>query len=119
MTEFELKLEIPAHRTQAVEAAVRRGRTTRQRLQARYFDTHSKAMGNEFRDYIFQNQLEVNQQNLRGFAEKFGSAHKVDLPFVIAPGLGPRLVAVGAALAVVAFVLPWITSMFVAEAPAS
>ena len=52
---------------------------------ARYFDTHSKAMGNEFRDYIFQNQLEVDPQNLRGFAEKFAAAHKVDLPFVIDP----------------------------------
>ena len=44
MTEFELKLEIPAHRTQAVTAAVRRGRTDRQRLQARYFDTHDRAL---------------------------------------------------------------------------
>ena len=44
MTEFELKLEIPAHRTQAVAAAVRRGRTTEQRLQARYFDTNDRAL---------------------------------------------------------------------------
>ncbi len=44
MTEFELKLEVPAHRTQAVQAAVRRGRTTQQRLQARYFDTHDRAL---------------------------------------------------------------------------
>jgi protein-disulfide isomerase len=55
-------------------------------VMARYFDTHSKAMGNEFRDYIFENQLEVNPQNLRGFAEKFATAHKVDFPFVIDPG---------------------------------
>lgn len=34
----------------------------------------------------------------------------LELPFVIAPGIGPRLVASGAALAVVAFVLPWIPS---------
>ena len=52
---------------------------------ARYFDTHSKAMGNEFRDYVFENQLEVNLQNLRSYAEKFAAAHKVDLPFVIDP----------------------------------
>jgi len=52
---------------------------------ARYFDTHSKALGNEFRDYIFQNQLEVNLQSLRSFAEKFAASHKVDLPFVIDP----------------------------------
>ena len=52
---------------------------------ARYFDTHSKALGNEFRDYIFENQLEVDPQNLRSYAEKFATAHKVDLPFVIDP----------------------------------
>jgi protein-disulfide isomerase len=54
-------------------------------IDARYFDTHSKALGNEFRDYIFANQLEVTPQNLRGFAEKFAAEHKVDLPFVIDP----------------------------------
>jgi protein-disulfide isomerase len=52
---------------------------------ARYFDTHSKALGNEFRDYIFANQLEVTPQNLRGYAEKFAAEHKVDLPFVVDP----------------------------------
>jgi protein-disulfide isomerase len=54
-------------------------------LMARFFDTHSKALGNEFRDYIFANQLEVTPQNLRGFAEKFGTEHKVELPFVVDP----------------------------------
>jgi hypothetical protein len=43
-------------------------------------------MGNDFRDYIFENQVEVNPQNLRSYAEKFAAAHKVDLPFVIDPG---------------------------------
>src|SRR5580693_7303138 len=52
---------------------------------ARYFDENSKELGNEFRDYIFANQLEINPQNLRGYAEKFGSDHKVGLPFVIDP----------------------------------
>jgi len=52
---------------------------------ARYFDTHSKALGNEFRDYIFANQLEVNPKNLRLFADKFAADHKVDLPFVVDP----------------------------------
>ena len=52
---------------------------------ARYFDTHSKQLGNEFRDYVFENQLEINLQNLRSFAEKFAAAHKVDLSFVIDP----------------------------------
>jgi len=52
---------------------------------ARYFDTHSKELGNQFRDYIFENQLEVNISNLRSYAEKFATAHKVDLPFIIDP----------------------------------
>jgi len=52
---------------------------------ARYFDTHSKQLGNDFRDYIFDNQLEVNRQNLRSYAEKFAAAHKVDVPFVVDP----------------------------------
>ena len=52
---------------------------------ARYFDTHSKAVGNEFRDYVFENQLEINQQNLRSYAEKFAASHKIDVPFVIDP----------------------------------
>jgi protein-disulfide isomerase len=55
-------------------------------VMARFFDTHSKALGNEFRDYIFQNQLEITPQNLRGYAEKFAADHKVDFPFVIDPG---------------------------------
>jgi len=55
-------------------------------VMARFFDTHSKAMGNEFRDYIFENQLEITQQNLRSYAEKFGAAHKVDLPYLLDPG---------------------------------
>src|SRR5215831_12721902 len=52
---------------------------------ARYFDTHSKELGNQFRDYVFENQLEINQQNLRSYAEKFAASHKIDLPFVIDP----------------------------------
>jgi protein-disulfide isomerase len=54
-------------------------------LFARYFDTHSKETGNQFRDYIFENQLEVNPQNLRSYAEKFAASHKVDLPYLIDP----------------------------------
>jgi protein-disulfide isomerase len=54
-------------------------------IMARYFDTHSKALGNDFRDYIFSHQLEINPLNLRGYAEKFAADHKVDLPFVMDP----------------------------------
>lgn len=54
-------------------------------VMARYFDTHSKALGNDFRDYIFQNQLEINPQNLRSYAEIFAREHKIELPYVIDP----------------------------------
>jgi protein-disulfide isomerase len=54
-------------------------------VMARFFDTHSKALGNEFRDYCFENQLEINPQNLRGYADKFAAEHKVDLPYLIDP----------------------------------
>lgn len=54
-------------------------------ILARYFDTHSKAVGNEFRDTVFQHQIEITKETLRSFAEKFAAAHKVDLPFVIDP----------------------------------
>jgi len=54
-------------------------------VMARYFDTQSKSLGNEFRDYIFEHQLEVTPQNLREYADKFASEHKTSLPFVIDP----------------------------------
>jgi triphosphatase len=44
MTEFELKLEVPAHCAEAVEAAVRNGPVVRQRLLARYFDTPDRLL---------------------------------------------------------------------------
>jgi len=52
---------------------------------ARYFDTHSKDIGNAFRETVFAHQLEIFPQNLRGFAEKFAAEHKIGLPFVIDP----------------------------------
>jgi protein-disulfide isomerase len=52
---------------------------------ARYFDTHSKEMGNEFRETVFAHQSEITPQNLRGFAEKFAADHKVGVPFIVDP----------------------------------
>jgi len=54
-------------------------------ILARYFDTHSKPLGNEFRDTVFRHQLEITKATLRPFAEKFAAAHKIDLPFVVDP----------------------------------
>jgi protein-disulfide isomerase len=54
-------------------------------ILARYFDTHSKDIGNAFRETVFEHQMEINPQNLRGFAEKFATEHKIALPFVVDP----------------------------------
>ncbi len=52
---------------------------------ARYFDSHSKQLGTEYRDYIFQHQPEITPPTLRAFSEKFAADHKLDLPFVVDP----------------------------------
>lgn len=52
---------------------------------AHYFDSRSRQLGSDFRDYIFEHQPEIFPTNLRQFAEKFAADHKVDLPFVVDP----------------------------------
>jgi protein-disulfide isomerase len=52
---------------------------------ARYFDTKSKKLGDEFRDTVFQHQSEITKDNLQGFAEKFAAAHGTALPFALDP----------------------------------
>jgi protein-disulfide isomerase len=52
---------------------------------ARYFDTHSQKLGDDFRDQVFAHQMEITPGNLRAFAERYASEHKVELPFVIDP----------------------------------
>jgi protein-disulfide isomerase len=52
---------------------------------AHYFDSRSKELGVQFRDYIFEHQPEIFPSNLQQFAERFAADHKVDLPFVIDP----------------------------------
>jgi protein-disulfide isomerase len=54
-------------------------------ILARYFDTHSKEIGNAFRATVFEHQLEITPQTLRAFAEKFATEHKIALPFVVDP----------------------------------
>jgi protein-disulfide isomerase len=54
-------------------------------VTAHYFDSKSKALGIEYRDYIFVHQPEIIPSNLRVFSEKFAAENKVDLPFVIDP----------------------------------
>ncbi len=52
---------------------------------ARYFDSHSKQLGTQYRDYIFEHQPEITKDNLRSYSEKFAADHKVSLPFVVDP----------------------------------
>src|SRR5277367_4760788 len=52
---------------------------------AHYFDSRSKQLGLDYRDYIFEHQTEIYPAVLRSFSEKFASDHKVDLPFVVDP----------------------------------
>jgi|ERR1700746_2926154 protein-disulfide isomerase len=54
-------------------------------ILARYFDSQSKQLGEEFREYIFQHQPEITPQTLRAFAERFANDHRTALPFVVDP----------------------------------
>jgi protein-disulfide isomerase len=59
--------------------------STEAAVNARFFDTKSKQLGDEYRLFIFQNQAQVTKSNLRGMTERFADDHKVALPFVIDP----------------------------------
>jgi protein-disulfide isomerase len=66
-------------------------------VNARWFDTKSKKLGDEYRDAVFAHQNEITViengtyngdkglPNLRAFTEKFAAEHHVALPFVIDP----------------------------------
>jgi protein-disulfide isomerase len=54
-------------------------------VMARYFDTKSKALGEEFRGFLFKNQPSITKENLRGIAERFAEERKIALPFVVDP----------------------------------
>lgn len=64
-------------------------------VNARYFDTISKKMGDDYRLFIFSNQPTITKANLRGVTERFAADHKVTLPFVIDP-MGELLAKVNA-----------------------
>ncbi len=55
-------------------------------VNARFFDTKSKQLGDDYRDYIFANQVSIETPDqLRQFTQKFTAAHGVALPFAIDP----------------------------------
>ena len=56
-------------------------------VNARWFDTKSPALGNEFRDQVFANQPYIyNLGMLREFTQKFAQSHSIALP----PSLDPQ-----------------------------
>lgn len=55
-------------------------------VNARWFDTKSKKLGDEYRDSVFANQPSIVDLNgLRQFTEKFARDHDIALPFAIDP----------------------------------
>jgi len=54
-------------------------------IVAHYFDSQSKELGTQFRDFIFQHQPEITPDTLQNFAQRFATEHKTQLPFVIDP----------------------------------
>src|SRR5262245_20852359 len=54
-------------------------------VYARFFDTKSEKLGNDFRAYIFRNQTQINKTNLRQYVDKFANDNKTPLPFVLDP----------------------------------
>jgi len=55
-------------------------------VNARFFDTKSLKVGNDYRDYIFANQISIETPDqLHDWTQKFAQAHGVALPFAIDP----------------------------------
>jgi protein-disulfide isomerase len=55
-------------------------------LNARWFDTKSKALGDEYRDEVFANQVSIyNPSSLDQFTQKFAQSHSLSMPFALDP----------------------------------
>jgi thioredoxin family protein len=54
-------------------------------VYARFFDTKSQKLGDDFRGYIYKNQAGITPQNLRQWVQKFADDNKVPLPFAVDP----------------------------------
>jgi protein-disulfide isomerase len=52
---------------------------------ARFFDTRSDKMGDDFRGYIYSNQPQINPGNLVQYVQKFADENKVAVPFAKDP----------------------------------
>jgi len=47
---------------------------------ARYFDQTSADMGNDFRKFIYANQIQITRENLPQWAQKFAAGNKTPVP---------------------------------------
>jgi protein-disulfide isomerase len=55
-------------------------------VDARWFDTKSTKLGDDFRDATFAAQPTIqSQEDLQAFAQKFARDHQLSLPFVVDP----------------------------------
>jgi len=55
-------------------------------VNARWFDLKTKALGDEYRDKVFANQISITSPaGLRQFTEQFAKDHGIALPFAIDP----------------------------------
>ncbi len=55
-------------------------------VNARWFDTKGKKIGDDYRDAVFAAQPSIQtQDDLRNFTQKFATEHKLELPFVVDP----------------------------------
>jgi len=55
-------------------------------VNARWFDTKSKAVGDEYRDAVFANQQSITSLDvLRDFTDKFAQSKSITLPFAMDP----------------------------------
>ncbi|HLJ29917.1 MAG TPA: thioredoxin domain-containing protein [Candidatus Angelobacter sp.] len=54
-------------------------------VYARFFDTKSEKLGEDFRGYIYQNQPQITVDNLQQYVQRFADDNKVPLPFAIDP----------------------------------
>jgi len=55
-------------------------------VNARWFDTKSKKVGDDYRDYIFANQISINSRgDLNQYTTTFAKSRGIALPFAIDP----------------------------------
>ena len=54
-------------------------------LNARYFDSISPKLGDDYKLWVFANQNYITKASLRGMTDKWAEDHKVALPFVVDP----------------------------------